>query len=366
MPVGPAKSDPELLLQSAQAGQRRALARLLSFVEAGGQRGRQVAALAYRSGADPRTVGITGAPGAGKSTLTGRLLGVVRAGGVEQVAVLAVDPTSPYSGGAVLGDRVRMQDPANDSGVYIRSMATRGHLGGLSLAVPEAIRVLGACGMPLVLVETVGVGQVEVEVAGATDTTVVVVNPRWGDAIQANKAGLMEVADVFVVNKADMPGAAETRRDLQQMLDLAGHGASGHGASGHGDGDGSVSAVGDWRPPIVETVAATGQGIEALWTAIVDHQQFLDGGGGLAERRRNRLSNELRRVLDARIAVEVNRLLTSGATDVLRAVAEHRLDPYAAADQLVAAAVNQAGASVAAGAPAPSGGAGSPDAATLA
>ena len=155
--------------------------------------------------------------------------------------MLAIDPTSPFSGGAILGDRVRMQGHATDDGVFIRSMATKGHLGGLALAVPDAIRVLSAVGMPIVLVETVGVGQQEVEVAAAADTTVVVVNPGWGDAIQANKAGLLEIADLFVINKADRPGARETRRDLDLMLDL--------------------SAPGDWRPPIVSTVAQTGEGI---------------------------------------------------------------------------------------------------------
>ncbi len=160
------------------------------------------------------TVGLTGAPGAGKSTLSDRLITEARTTG-EPVGVLAVDPSSPFSGGAILGDRVRMQGHALDEGVFIRSMATRGHLGGLALATPEAIRVLAAAGMPLIFIETVGVGQVEVEIAGAADTTLVVVNPGWGDAVQANKAGLLEIADIFVINKADRPGAAETRRDLE-------------------------------------------------------------------------------------------------------------------------------------------------------
>ena len=186
--------------------------------------------------------------------------------------MLAVDPSSPFTGGAILGDRVRMQDHALDDGVFIRSMATRGHLGGLSLAVPEAVRVLGATGSPLVIVETVGVGQMEVEVASAADTTVVVVNPGWGDAVQANKAGLLEVADVFVINKADRPGARETRRDLEQMLDL--------------------SAPGDWRPPIVETVAATGEGVDGP-VGRDRPAPGLPGGRGLPGRsRRSRLERE--------------------------------------------------------------------------
>ena len=196
-------------MESALAGDRRAIGRLLSFVERGGERARAVGSLSFRPGSDAdQVVGITGAPGAGKSTLTDGLIRLLRRED-RRVGVLAVDPSSPYSKGAILGDRIRMQDHVLDEGVFIRSMATRGHLGGLALAAPEAIRLLVAVGMRFVLVETVGVGQVEVEVAGAVDTTLVVVNPGWGDAIQASKAGLLEVADVFVINKADRPGADE-------------------------------------------------------------------------------------------------------------------------------------------------------------
>jgi len=316
-------TDPAELMSAAEAGDRRALARLLSMVERGDGAGdpdrpaRQVAALAYRSGEEAATVGITGAPGAGKSTLVDRLVSVVRAEG-GPVGVLAVDPTSPFSGGAILGDRVRMQEHALDPGVFIRSMATRGHLGGLALAVPEALRVLAAAGFPVLLVETVGVGQVEVEVASATDTTVVVVNPRWGDAIQANKAGLLETADVFVVNKADNPGAAETRRDLEQMLDL--------------------SNPGGWRPPVVETVATSDQGVGRLWEEIRRHQLQLAADGSLERRRRARLEREFRTVLTARIERDIGALLSGGEMgSLLEDVVEHRLDPYEAADRLLGA-----------------------------
>ncbi|MHB8437578.1 MAG: methylmalonyl Co-A mutase-associated GTPase MeaB [Acidimicrobiales bacterium] len=301
-------------MAAAQAGDRRALARLLSFVERGGAPGRDAAALAYRSGREAATVGITGAPGAGKSTLVDRLISAARAAD-ELVAVLAVDPSSPFSGGAILGDRVRMQEHALDAGVFIRSMASRGHLGGLALAVPEAIRVLAAVGQPLVLVETVGVGQVEVEVASATDTTLVVLNPRWGDAIQANKAGFLEIADIFVINKADNPGAPETRRDLDQMLEL--------------------SAPGDWRPPIVSTIAATGEGIEELWSEIRRHQQYLAGGSRLVAMRRARLEGEFRAVLASRIHRDVDRMLGAGAADVTDDVVNYRIDPYSAADRVL-------------------------------
>src|SRR4051812_39081658 len=266
------KRDPADLTEAARKGDRGALARLISYVEEGGNLAREVGSLTFPLAGNAYTIGITGPTGSGKSTLTERLISTVRAGGAE-VGVLAVDPSSPFSGGAFLGDRVRMQSHATDEGVFIRSMATRGHLGGLSLAAPEAIRVLDAAGLPWVLVETVGVGQVEVEIAGAADTTVVVVNPGWGDSVQANKAGLLEIADVFVINKADRPGAAEARRDLDQMLDL--------------------SAPKDWRPPIVPTTAANGDGIDELWDAVAKHRAHLEETGSLVERRAQRLSDEV-------------------------------------------------------------------------
>ena len=264
------------------------------------------------------TIGITGAPGGGKSTLTDRLVARLRATG-DEVAVLAVDPTSPFSGGAILGDRVRMQDHATDPGVFIRSMATRGHLGGLALATPQAIRVLDAAGAPWVLVETVGVGQVEVEVAAATDTTVVVLNPGWGDAIQANKAGLMEIADVFVVNKADRAGVDDTVRDITQMLHLG--------------------AARDWDPPIVRTVATDAtdaNGVDELWAAIADHRAYLDASGELIRRRQARARAEVRAIALARLSADVETRAANGAFEVLMARVDAReLDPYAAASVLL-------------------------------
>jgi LAO/AO transport system kinase len=320
----PEDRDPGSLFARASGGERVALARLLSMVERGGSPTRAVARLAYR-GPVPYTVGLTGAPGAGKSTLTDRLITVARRGWdgdggqadrVDQVGVLAVDPSSPFTGGAILGDRIRMQDHATDPAVYIRSMATRGHLGGLTVAVPDAVRVLGAAGIPLVLVETVGVGQMEVDVASAADTTIVVVTPGWGDSMQANKAGLLEVADLFVVNKADRPGSREARRDLQQMLDLSGDLA--------------------WRPPVVETVASTGAGLDELWAEVGRHRRFLTDHGLLEARRASRLEAGLRRVLQARLAVEVEAAASGERfADVVRAVLGGELDPYAAADRLL-------------------------------
>lgn len=318
--MSPRRPTPEELLDAAAAGDRVSLARLLSVVERGGGPSSEVARLVYAS-APPYTVGVTGAPGSGKSTLTNKLVAVARRPEaqpepVSRVGVLAVDPSSPFSGGAILGDRVRMQEHATDPSVFIRSMATRGHLGGLALAVPDAVRVLGAAGFPLVIVETVGVGQMEVEVASAADTTLVVVTPGWGDAMQASKAGLLEIADLFVVNKADRPGVDEARRDLRQMLDL--------------------SPASDWRPPVLATVASTGEGVEELWAAVARHREHLESTGVLGRRREARLAQELRRVLTARALEEV-RLLGEGARfgEVVRAMAEGKLDPYRAADDLL-------------------------------
>jgi LAO/AO transport system kinase len=306
------------LIEAARAGDRAALARLLSVVERGGDGAREVGRALHGTAGDAYTVGVTGAPGSGKSTLTSAVIDVVRRGG-ERVAVLAIDPSSPFTGGAILGDRVRMGDHALDDGVFIRSMATRGHLGGLAVAAPEAVRLLTAAGYPWVVLETVGVGQVEVEVVGHADTTVVVVSPGWGDAVQANKAGLLEIADVFVVNKADRPGAREAARDLERMLDMAVPGG-----------------VQGWRPPVVCTTATTGGGVDDLWRAVDDHRAHLVASGELAARRRARAAEEVTRLVAARL-MEQARDLTAGArADALaEAVAAGDLDPWAASDELL-------------------------------
>jgi LAO/AO transport system kinase len=309
--------DPEALVDALRAGDRRALARALSLVEQGGPDAKAVGRLAWPHGGTAYTVGITGAPGAGKSTLTSALIGVIREEDVP-VSVLAIDPSSPFSGGAILGDRVRMQDHALDPAVFIRSMATRGHLGGLALATLQAIRVLDAAGAPWVLLETVGVGQVEVEVAGAADTTVVVVNPGWGDAVQANKAGLLEIADVFVINKADRDGTEETRRDLDTMLDL------------------SDLPEGGWRPPILATVASKEEGIAELWGAIGDHRRFAESTGLLERRRRDRLEDEIRTIVARSLEQVAYQRTTTPEFESLRDdVVARRLDPYAAADRII-------------------------------
>jgi len=312
--------DPERLLKAAIGGDRVALARLVSFVEQGGSTASSVGRLVYPRAGSAYSIGITGAPGAGKSTLTDQLITRIRGVRGDQVGVLAVDPSSPFSGGAILGDRIRMSDHALDEGVFIRSMATRGHLGGLSLAVPEVMRLLDAVGIPYILVETVGVGQVEVEVAAATDTTVVVVNPGWGDAIQANKAGLMEIADIFVINKADRPSLSETRRDLEMMIEL----------SSREDKDVS------WRPPILATVATSGEGVDELWSAIVEHRSFLEDNGLLQRKRLERMRKEFRRILVRRIEERVESFLAQSEVESLySSILKGEMDPYEAVELLL-------------------------------
>lgn len=314
--MAPATRTPADLVDACRAGERTALAKLLTIVERGGATAREVGRLTFSRSGGAHTVGITGAPGAGKSTLTSSLVAHARAQG-ERLAVLAIDPSSPYTGGAILGDRVRMGEHVLDEGVFIRSMATRGHLGGLTLATPEAVRVLDAAGFGWVLIETVGVGQVEVEVAGAADTTVVVVNPGWGDSVQANKAGLMEIADVFVVNKADRIGADQTVHDLESMMDL--------------------TDTGRWRPPVVRTVGTLGTGAPELWAAIEDHRRHLEVTGDLARRRAARVRAELDLIVEQRLRARAEALLGDQQRGALQDdVAAGRLDPWSAADQLLA------------------------------
>ncbi|MCE2854475.1 MAG: methylmalonyl Co-A mutase-associated GTPase MeaB [Ilumatobacteraceae bacterium] len=310
-------SSPRELFDAASTGDRGALARTLSLLERGGEAAREIGRLAYPKSGGAYTVGITGAPGAGKSTLTSATIKHIRSQSIE-VAVLAIDPSSPFTGGAILGDRVRMQDHALDTGVFIRSMATRGHLGGLSLATPEAIRLLDAVGKQWILVETVGVGQVEVEIAGKADTTVVVVNPGWGDSVQANKAGLMEIADIFVINKSDRKGADETRRDLEQMLDL------------------SDLSSDDWRPPVLSTVGTSGEGVPALWDEVLRHRKFIDDSGELERRREFRLREELREIVARRLEDRARAILTGERWDTIqRGVLDRRVDPWSAADEML-------------------------------
>ncbi|WJV46144.1 methylmalonyl Co-A mutase-associated GTPase MeaB [Streptomyces flavofungini] len=310
--------DVPSLVAQAREGRPRAVARLISLVEGASPQLREVmAALAPLAG-HAYVVGLTGSPGVGKSTSTSALVSAYRRAG-KRVGVLAVDPSSPFSGGALLGDRVRMSDHASDPGVYIRSMATRGHLGGLAWAAPQAIRVLDAAGCDVILVETVGVGQSEVEIAAQADTSVVLLAPGMGDGIQAAKAGILEIGDVYVVNKADRDGADATARELNHMLGL-----------------GESRSPGDWRPPIVKTVAARGEGTDELVEALEKHRAWMEERGVLASRRTARAAGEVEAIavtaLRERIA-DLHGDVRLGA--LAERIVAGELDPYAAADSLV-------------------------------
>lgn len=310
--------DVPALVESARAGSPRAVARLISLVEDGHESLREVmAALAPHAG-NAWVIGLTGSPGVGKSTTTTALVGAFRERGLR-VGVLAVDPSSPFSGGALLGDRVRMQDHALDPDVYIRSMASRGHLGGLSFTTPQAIRVLDAAGCDVVLVETVGVGQSEVEIAGLADTSVVLLAPGMGDGIQAAKAGILEIGDVFVVNKADRDGADATVRDLRHMISL-----------------GDRTEPGLWRPPVVKTVAAQKVGIDEVMEALDKHRAFVEENGELARRRERRVADEIETIALTTLRARLGHVGGhEGVAALARDVIAGRTDPYAAADRLV-------------------------------
>jgi LAO/AO transport system kinase len=306
------------LVESARAGSPRAVARLISLVEDGHPALREVmAALAPHTGS-AYVIGLTGSPGVGKSTSTTALVGAFRERGLR-IGVLAVDPSSPFSGGALLGDRVRMQDHALDPEVYIRSMASRGHLGGLSWTTPQAIRVLDAAGCDVVLVETVGVGQSEVEIAGLADTSVVLLAPGMGDGIQAAKAGILEIGDVFVVNKADRDGADATVRDLRHMISL-----------------GDRTEPGLWRPPVVKTIASQKVGIDEVMEALDKHRAFIEENGELARRRERRAADEIESIALASLRARFGHPAGHEGLDALaRQVAAGETDPYAAADRLL-------------------------------
>lgn len=307
------------LVGRAREGDPRAVARLISLVEDESPLLREVmAALAPHAG-HAQVVGITGSPGVGKSTSTNALVGELRKADLR-VGVLAVDPSSPFSGGALLGDRVRMQDHALDRGVYIRSMASRGHLGGLAWTTPQALRVLDAAGCDVILIETVGVGQSEVEIAGLADTTIVLMAPGMGDGIQAAKAGILEIGDLYVVNKADRDGADQVRKDLRNMLALADR------------------PEGSWKPPIVKTVAARNEGLDEVVDELRKHREWMEQSGELERRRVRRTRDEIEAI--AVTALRERWGDVHGRTDLddlAAAVVAGESDPYTAADRLLAA-----------------------------
>lgn len=296
------------------AGDVRALARAISLVENRDPAATElVQNLKPRNGVGAYLIGLTGPPGSGKSTLADALVSVIRRQN-KTVAVVAVDPTSPFTGGAILGDRVRMQRHALDQGVFIRSMGARGHLGGLAAATREALRLLDAFGRDYILVETVGVGQSEMDIASISDTTVLVLMPESGDAVQSIKAGIMEIADVFVVNKADLAGAEKTRRQIKESLSL-----------------GSPRSA--FEPPICLTSAVKEEGLEALWEAIAAHRRFLESSGELEERRRTRVKQEVVTIVAERARAAARRLVEGDGALArrLREAPAQELDPYALA-----------------------------------
>jgi LAO/AO transport system kinase len=306
------------LVSRVRDGDARAVARLISLVEDESPLLREVMAALAPHGPHAHIVGITGPPGVGKSTSTNALVTRLRTAG-RRVGVLAVDPSSPFSGGALLGDRVRMQDHALDPEVYIRSMASRGHLGGLAWSTPQAMRVLDAAGCDVILVETVGVGQSEVEIAGLADTTMVLLAPGMGDGIQAAKAGILEIGDLYVVNKADRDGADQVRRDLRSMLALA------------------PRPEGAWKPPVLGTVAHRGEGVDEVADELDRHLAWLASSGELVRRRTRRARDEIEAIavtaLRARWGDVHGR---SELDDLAAAVGSGESDPYTAADELLA------------------------------
>jgi LAO/AO transport system kinase len=303
------------LIERARGGDARAVARLISYIENGHESLPQLAALLAPFTGTAWVIGLTGSPGVGKSTTTNELVAAYRKQG-HRVGVLAIDPSSPFSGGAILGDRVRMQDHATDPDVYIRSMSSRGHLGGLAAATPQAVRVLEAAGCDLILVETVGVGQAEVEVARHADTTVVLLAPGMGDAIQAVKAGILEVGDVFVINKSDRDGADATYRDIQSMIALG------------------ERVAGDWRPVVTRASAVRGEGIDAIMEAVAKHRDFLECHDQVRPRRERRAAAEISELALAALRARTESV-GEGLPQLAAEVAAGRLDPFAAAERLL-------------------------------
>ncbi|POG57370.1 methylmalonyl Co-A mutase-associated GTPase MeaB [Haloferax marisrubri] len=350
------------LVERLLDGEHRALARAITKIESQSPGYRDIVSELHAHTGDASVVGITGSPGAGKSTLVDKLAKYYRDQG-ETVGVIAVDPSSPYTGGAVLGDRIRMASNVGDMDVFFRSMSARGQLGGLSTATADAVKALDAFGKDRIIIETVGAGQNEVDVVKTADTVIVLVQPGSGDDVQMLKAGILEIGDLFVVNKADMEGASRTVAELQEMIHLrddpranldtghhgveafddAGHGHGGHDGHGPDDADADADTDADtdeppvWTPQVLETVATTGEGIDELVETLDDHRDYLDASGELAEKARKRAGEEIRQLLRS----DVNRLLEAeldrrgGVEEFAEAVVEKETDPYAVAEDVL-------------------------------
>ncbi len=323
------------LVNEILAGNRRALARGITRVEGGGPEARALVSALYQHGGRAHVVGVTGAPGTGKSTLVNALARTYRVRGVS-VGIVAVDPTSPFTGGALLGDRVRMRDLSGDSGIFIRSMATRGSLGGLARSTGDVITLLDAAGYERILVETVGVGQAEVDIAGAAHTTIVVDAPGMGDEVQAIKAGVLEIADLFVVNKADREGADHTAVALRMMQGLdpnAGH----HRRGPHGKrGEPGLQSDGTWLPPVLKTVASQGEGVEELRGWVETHARMLRESGELARREAARAAATLKAIFrEQLLATLLAQIPERTLLELVDGIAQRDLDPYSAAEKLM-------------------------------
>ncbi|WP_254767765.1 methylmalonyl Co-A mutase-associated GTPase MeaB [Salinilacihabitans rarus] len=341
-------SADDALLEDLLAGEHRALARVISKIENRSSGYRDLVSELYAHTGDADVIGVTGSPGAGKSTLVDKLAETYRARG-ETVGIVAIDPSSPFTGGAVLGDRIRMASTVGDMDVFVRSMSARGTLGGLSTATADAVRAMDAFGKDRVIIETVGAGQNEIDIVRTADTVAVLVPPGSGDTVQTLKAGILEIADVFVVNKADRPGADRTVQELSEMVELGerdgfgggGTGAGHHGAdavAGHGHEETPDDDDGDWTPPIVETVATKGEGVEAFADALADHGRYLDASGERDERARRRHAEEIRTLLreDVHGLLEDELARAGGVEGLAEAVRRGETDPYTIADDVLA------------------------------
>jgi len=307
----------ETISKDLLSGNRRALAKALSIVEDGGPEASQLVRKLFCHTGRAHLIGITGSPGVGKSTLVDALIAAIRQSGLR-VGVLAIDPSSPFTGGAILGDRIRMQEHTMDKDVFIRSMANRGHAGGTALATYDAVRMMEASGYDVVIIETVGVGQSELAIAETADTTILVLMPSSGDDIQAIKSGIMEIGDIFVVNKADLPGADKTASEIMASLELS------HFKT-------------EWRPPVVMAVSENGQGIDKVWQKVQEHKAFLESTGQLKDRRKHKVQTELTELVAAiaRENLQASLAECPRVNEVLKNVLDHKLDPHTAAEKLI-------------------------------
>lgn len=306
----------ENLSKELTSGNRRALARAITLVENGGPEASALVKKLFSSSGRAHLIGVTGSPGVGKSTLVDALITQIRQSELK-VGVLAIDPSSPFTGGAILGDRIRMQGHTLDRSVFIRSMANRGHAGGIAMATYDAVRMLEASGCDVVIIETVGVGQSELAIAQTADTTILVLMPGSGDDIQAIKSGIMEIGDIFVVNKGDLPGANKSASEIMQSLELSNFKTS-------------------WRPPVVVAVSETGQGVEKIWQAVQDHRTFLIQSGLLNERRKQKVQAELSELVAAIARDNLRKSIGSrDAQKLLSDIVERKVDPHSAAESLV-------------------------------